>query len=109
MQPETIFRVVSPSGESQVERKGLSPRLDTLDGKTVGLLWNRVFRGDETLPLIGELLQERYPTMKVVPWEDFPVTSVPSLHAARQSETLQALTDSLLKLEVDAVVTGNAG
>jgi hypothetical protein len=109
MQHETVYRVVSPSGEPAVEKKGLSPRLDTLNGKTIGLLWNRVFRGDETLPMIGELLQERYPTLKIVPWEAFPVTSVPSLHAARQSETLQSLTDSLHTLEVDAVVTGNAG
>jgi hypothetical protein len=104
-----IYRVVTPSGEPAVQTKGLSPRLDTLDGKTVGMLWNRVFRGDETLPIIGELLTRRFPAMKVIPWEEFPVTSVPSLHAARQQETLQALTDVLLERRVDAVVAGNAG
>jgi hypothetical protein len=109
MQAETIYRVVSPSGEPAVEKRGLSPRLDTLDGKTVGFLWNRVFRGDETLPMIGEMLRDRYPTMKVIQWDEFPVTSVPALHAARQSDTLQALTDVLLAKKVDAVVTGNAG
>jgi hypothetical protein len=109
VQSESIYRVVSPSGEPAVETKGLSPRLPTLEGKTVGLLWNRVFRGDETLPMIGEMLQKRYPGITVVPWSDFPVTSVPALHAARQSATLQALTDALLERKVDAVVAGNAG
>ena len=61
--------------------EGVQSRLDTLDGKTVGLVWNRVFRGDETLPMIGELLQERFPDVKLVPWTQFPVTSVPSLHS----------------------------
>jgi hypothetical protein len=109
MTAETVYRVVTPSGEPAVEKQGFSTRLDTLDGKTVGMLWNRVFRGDETLPMIGELLLQRFPTMKVIPWEEFPVTSVPALHAARQQETLQTLTDVLLERRVDAVVTGNAG
>jgi hypothetical protein len=109
MQTETVYRVVTPSGEPAVEKIGLSPRLDSLDGKVVGFLWNRVFRGDETLPMIGELLQERYPAMTAIQWDEFPVTSVPSLHAARQSETLQALTDVLLEKKVAAVVAGNAG
>jgi hypothetical protein len=106
---EPVFSVVSPSGAPAVETRGLSPRLDTLNGKTVGMLWNRVFRGDETLPMIGDLLLERFPDMTIVPWDEFPVTSVPSLHAARQQETLQVLTDVLLERRVDAVVAGNAG
>ena len=104
-----IYRVVSPSGEPVVGRTPLSPRLDTLNGKTVAMLWNRVFRGDETLPMIGELLQERYPDVTIVPWEDFPVTSVPALHAARQRESLGALTEALLDKRINAAITGNAG
>lgn len=109
MDVDAIYRVVSPSGEPVVESRGLSPRLDTLEGKTVAMLWNRVFRGDETLPIIGELLSERFDGVTVIPWEEFPVTSVPSLHAARQEATLQALTEVLLERRVDAVVAGNAG
>ena len=104
-----LYAVVSPSGETVVEKQGFSPRLDTLDGKTIGLVWNKVFRGDETLPIIGELLQQRYENVTVVPWEDFPVTSVPALHAKRQQETLQSLADALRDKRVDAVVAGNAG
>jgi hypothetical protein len=109
MGDEQTYAVVSPSGEPVVERKDFSPRLDSLDGKTIGFLWNKVFRGDETLPMIGELLTERYPDITLVPWEEFPVTSVPALHAARQEATLGALTAALLDKRVDAVVTGNAG
>jgi hypothetical protein len=36
MQTETVYRVVTPSGEPAVEKIGLSPRLDSLDGKVVG-------------------------------------------------------------------------
>ncbi len=86
---EQIFDVVSPAGDSVVERRPLSAPLDTLDGRTIGLVWNKVFRGDETLPMIAEMLQERFPTARFVPWDDFPVTSVPALHAERQAETLE--------------------
>jgi hypothetical protein len=108
-QHEQIYSVVSPAGEIVVKKQGLSPRLESIEGKTIGLLWNKVFRGDETLPMIGELLQERYPGLKLVPWEEFPVTSVPALHATRQQQTLQLLTDELLERRVDAVIAGNAG
>jgi len=42
---QTIYRVVSPSGEPAVDKVALSPRLDSLEGKRIGFLWNRVFRG----------------------------------------------------------------
>src|SRR5438132_8962293 len=101
-----VYAVVNPSGESEVEKAGLSVRLDTLEGKTVGLVWNKVFRGDETLPIIGELLQTRFHDLTVIPWEEFPTTSVADMHAKRQKETLQAFADALLDKRVDAVVAG---
>ena len=104
-----VYAVVSPSGETVIEKKGLSPRLDTLEGKTVGLVWNRVFRGDETLPVIGELLEERFRNLTVIPWDAFPKTGVAELHAKRQQTTLQALTEAMLDKRVDAIIAGNAG
>ena len=104
-----LYAVVSPSGETVVEKAGLSTRLDGLEGKTVGLVWNRVFRGDETLPVIGEALQQRFSGLTVIPWDEFPATSVADLHAKRQKETLHAFSEALLDKRVDAVIAGNAG
>jgi hypothetical protein len=104
-----VYAVVSPSGDTVVAKAGLSPRLATLEGNTVGLVWNRVFRGDETLPVIGELLQDRFPNLTVVPWDEFPATSPMDLHATKQQARLKELRDALLDKRVDAVIAGNAG
>ena len=38
---EPVYKVVSPLGESVVKTTAMAPRLKTLAGKTVGLVWNR--------------------------------------------------------------------
>ena len=43
--------VVSPAGLEAVEAKLSSPRLDDLNGKTVGEIWNGVFKGDTTFQI----------------------------------------------------------
>ena len=42
-----------------------SPRPDSLDGKTVGLLWSGTHGGDIALKRAGEMLQERFDDVKV--------------------------------------------
>lgn len=64
--------VVSPAGLDAVEIKRSSPRLGDLNGKTVGELWNGVFKGDVTFPLIRKLLQQRYPRLNIIPFTEFP-------------------------------------
>src|SRR5581483_8330015 len=104
-----VYAVVSPSGETVVEKLGLSPALQTLEGKTVGLVWNRVFRGDETLPVIGEELQKRFANLTIIPWDEFPITSIPLMHAKRVKQTLATYVEALLDKRVDTIIAGNAG
>ena len=47
-------------------------RLDTLAGKTIGELWNGIYEGDKSFPVIRKLLQERFPTAKFIPYTEFP-------------------------------------
>ena len=42
--------VVSPVGVQVMDQKAAAPRLKDLNGKTVGEIWNGVFKGDETFP-----------------------------------------------------------
>ena len=51
------LEVVSPVGLEVVRRSGSAPRLKNLDGKTIGEVWNGVFRGEFTFPIIRKLLQ----------------------------------------------------
>ena len=62
---EEVFEVVSPQGRPAVDMIAMAPRLDTLDGKTIGEIWNGGFRGDESFPIIEKMLRERYPTVKL--------------------------------------------
>lgn len=49
-----------PTGETIVERKRLAPRVDTLAGKTVGLLINTKIQAEPLLRSIQQQLQEGY-------------------------------------------------
>lgn len=65
------MEVVSPAGGAIVEQKTVAPRLDHLEGKTIGETWNGVFKGDYTFPIIREMLKRKYPGVKVIPYTEF--------------------------------------
>ena len=44
------LEVFSPIGDDTMARKAVAPPLDTLDGKTIGEVWNGVYKGTETFP-----------------------------------------------------------
>ena len=104
---EAVFEVVSPLGEPAIETVPLAPRLDTLAGKTIAELWNGGFRGDESFPIIEKLLRERYPTVKLIPYSEFPLTTIASFHPEKKEQTLAALRAALKRQGCDAVITGN--
>ncbi|MCC6532311.1 MAG: hypothetical protein IT531_07170 [Burkholderiales bacterium] len=98
--------VVSPLGLEAVERIGGAPRLDTLDGKTIGELWNGVFKGDHTFPIIRRLLQRRFRALKVVPFTEFP-HAPGSDHPAKQRELAQRTAEMAKAKGCDAIISGN--
>src|SRR5687768_7670679 len=51
---EPVYSVVSPLGDSTVQKSAMAPRLNTLDGKTVAMVWNHSFKADITFPAIEE-------------------------------------------------------
>ena len=55
--------VVSPLGLPVVKAGGSAPRLDTLAGKTIGEVWNGVFKGNFTFPIMRKLLQQKFPDL----------------------------------------------
>lgn len=101
------YEVLSPLGEPVAERIRLAPRLNTLDGKTIGEIWNGGFRGDESFPMLERMLRERYPTMRIIPYSEFPLATVASFHPEQKEETLEALRARLKEKGCDAVIVGN--
>jgi hypothetical protein len=100
------FEVLSPEGLDAVERQGPARRLDSLDGKTVCEIWNGVFKGDITFPIIRAQLQARYPGVRIVPYTEFPHAPA-SDNPARQRALAQEIAALVKEKGGDAVISGN--
>ena len=104
---DEFYKVVSPLGEPVVKMITMAPRLDTLEGKTIGAIWNGGFRGDESFPIIEKMLRERYPTVTLIPYTEFSLTTIASFHPEKKEKTLETLRAELKEKGCDAVITGN--
>jgi hypothetical protein len=77
-------------------------RLPDLNGKTIGEISNRLWASDRIFPLIRELLKQRYPDIKIVPYTEFPSGS----DGLMDNEELGEL---VLAKGCDAVIGASAG
>lgn len=96
-----MYEVVWPRGRRAVETARFAQRLDTIEGKTVGELWDWFFRGDKIFPVIEKELAKRYPGVKFVGYEVFGST-----HGGEEQKVLAALPDKLRQNNCDAVISG---
>ena len=64
MEASHRLEVLDPTPERHGGKpEDTAPRLDTLEGKTVGLLWNGKALGDVALKRTAELISERVPNV----------------------------------------------
>ena len=96
----------SPEGVDAVEQTRAAPRLKTLHRKRVGEIWNGVFKGDITFPIIRELLSKKFPDIEIVPYTEFPHTAG-SDNPARQRELAREIALLVKEKGCDAVISGN--
>lgn len=54
------FRIMDPTVAPEAPVSGLAPRLDSLEGKTIGLFNNAKLNSARMLDLVGEYLTEHY-------------------------------------------------
>jgi hypothetical protein len=106
---KTENEVVSPLGRRGIEPVPPATRLDTLEGKTICEISNGGFNDKISFPLIKQMLKERYPGIKIVPYSEFPLTTINAFWPERKNETLAAVRNAILKNGCDAVITGNGG
>jgi hypothetical protein len=102
------IEVVSPIGSESVERGALAPRLDSLEGKTICEAWNEGFKGDYMFPRYRELLKEHYPGVKVIPYTEFPYSTIAGT-PAHQREVSRQIAALAKEKGCDALITGNGG
>jgi hypothetical protein len=98
---DPVYSVVSPLGDVTLEMMKMGPRLSTLSGKTVCMVSNNAFKVNITMPAIGKALQERYPGLKVVPYQEMP--PAPSV------DDWDKFPGIYKSKGCDAVISGNGG
>jgi hypothetical protein len=97
---EPGYDVVWPRSPHGVQRHQLAARLDTLDGRRVGFLWDYLFRGDELFLVLEEELTARFPSVEILQYDVFGNT-----HGSDEVEKTARLPDELRARGVDAVVS----
>jgi hypothetical protein len=81
---DSVYEVVSPLGRSTVKIVPSSPRLSSLEGKKIGLVWNVFTNGDILANALAELLNKRFehidsvrlPSGKGLKWGSYPELSI---------------------------------
>jgi hypothetical protein len=94
------YEVVWPGGQRVAKVTPLSKRLNTLQGKTIGEVWDYLFRGDKIFALLEEELSKRYPGVKFVHYETFGPT-----HGGEEKRVVGQLASTLKKHGCDAVIS----
>ncbi len=96
-----MYKVVWPGGKKVVEKAQFARRLDSLEGKTIGELWDWVFRGDEIFPAVEREMARRYPGIKFVSYKTFGNT-----HGGDEAKVIAALPQKLRENKCDAILSG---
>lgn len=95
--PTTVtLEVLDPSGAYRVTQL-FAPRVPDLNGKTLCEISNNIWQSWRTFPLIRELLQRQYPTIKIIPWDD------------KRLVDWEKKPEVLKSLGCQAAIVGNAG
>lgn len=100
--------VISPEGLQLSKTKGVSRHLDTLDGKTIGEVYNNHFKGEQMFRAYRRLFKEKFPGVKIIPYDKFPIVYVGG-DPAVQKQTAKDIARLAQEWEVDAIITGNGG
>ncbi len=100
--------VVSPEGLPLNVAKGVSRHLDTLEGKTIGEVYNNHFKGEQMFGAYRRLLKQKYPGVKIIPYDKFPTIYVGGDPASQHKDAKQAAAVAK-EWGCDAIITGNGG
>jgi hypothetical protein len=97
---EPTFDVVWPLAPLGVERQALAPRPTSLDGATIGFLWDDMFRGDELFPVLEVELSKRFSGLTFVGYDTFGNT-----HGPDETAVIAGIGDKIREHGVTAVVS----
>lgn len=99
---------ISPEGLQLSATRAASRHLDTLNGKTIGEVYNNHFKGEQMFGVYRRLLKEKYPGVKIIPYTEFPIIYVGG-DPASQKKTAADAAALAKEWGCDAIITGNGG
>ena len=100
--------VISPEGLQLRAAGAVSRPLDTLAGKTIGEVYNNHFKGELMFRTYRRLFEERFPGVKIIPYDQFPIVYVGG-DPASQKKTAKEIAALARERGVDALISGNGG
>ena len=101
-------QVISPEGLPLAAIKGLSRHIDTLEGKTIGEVYNNHFKGELMFQTYRQLFKDKFPGVKVIPFTEFPTVFVGG-DPESQKKTAREIAALAKERGCDAIITGNGG
>jgi hypothetical protein len=104
---ETL-KAISPEGLPLGATGGVSRSLDTLKGKTIGEVYNNHFKGELMFQTYRRLFEEKYPGIRIIPFDQFPIVYVGG-DAASQKRIAKEIAAIAKAKGCDAIITGNGG
>lgn len=96
------LEVFDPTGSASEAKNQYAARLPDLNGKTIGEISNGVWAADRIFPALRAAMQRRFPTLKIVPYTEFP-SGVDNIMDN------QELPELVLAKGCDAVIGASAG
>ncbi len=100
--------VISPEGLPLRATHPVSHHLDTLEGKTVGEVYNNHFKGEQMFKAYRRLFKRRFPGVKIIPYTEFPIVYVGG-DPVSQKKTARDIAALAQQRGCDALITGNGG
>ena len=100
--------VISPEGLPLGATKTGSRHLDTLDGKTIGEVYNNHFKGELMFQTYRRLFKEKFRGVKIIPYDEFPIVYVGG-DPASQKKIAKEIAALAKEKGCDALITGNGG
>lgn len=102
------MKVISPEGLPLSAAGTVSRPLDDLSGKTIGEVYNNHFKGELMFSTYRRLLKEKYPGIKIIPFDEFPIVYVGG-DAASQKRIAKEIAAIAKEKGCHAIITGNGG
>ena len=105
---EKEYEVVSPIGLLAGEEKDITKRIGKLNGITIGEVYNNHFKGKQMFYKYRELFKQKYPDVKIIPFDEFPIVYVGG-DPASQRKIAKKIAGLAKEKGCDALISGNGG